>query len=160
MMLVLFISLEIFVIYKSKAEAAVSLKDVEVVYHRLCVANNGCPNLRIIRSREINSMATKGEIIIFTGMLKFLDNRDQLALVLGHELGHVHNGDPHNFWHTFNMEYHADQYGAYLASKAKFNRCKGVKYFNKTMKYFGDGTSVGHPMNSLRLQRVNYDCNK
>ncbi len=138
--------------------ASVSIQDVKIVYHRLCITNGGCPNLRVVRDKQVNADSQCTEIVIYTGMLKFLDNRDQLAIILGHELGHLHNGDCTNIWHTFSMEYHADQYGVNLATKAKFNRCKGIKWFNKTMMYFGDYTSIDHPMDSLRLQRINYKC--
>lgn len=41
-------------------------------------------------SREINAWAAPGGLIVVTtGMMEFLENEDELAFILGHELGHV-----------------------------------------------------------------------
>jgi predicted Zn-dependent protease len=40
------------------------------------------------RSREINAFADGDRIVVTQGMLRFLENDDELALVMGHELAH------------------------------------------------------------------------
>ncbi|SNT29047.1 Peptidase family M48 [Ekhidna lutea] len=45
-------------------------------------------------SGEINAFATiDGHIYVFSGLLKFVDNPEQLAGILAHEIGHHENGD-------------------------------------------------------------------
>ncbi|WP_370086291.1 M48 family metallopeptidase [Ekhidna sp.] len=48
----------------------------------------------IDNSSEINAFATiDGHIYMFSGLLKFVDNPEQLAGILAHEIGHHENGD-------------------------------------------------------------------
>lgn len=43
----------------------------------------------VLDTKEVNAFAAPGGIVfVTTGMLQFLDNEDQLAGVLGHEMGH------------------------------------------------------------------------
>ncbi|WP_462250300.1 M48 family metallopeptidase [Ekhidna sp.] len=45
-------------------------------------------------SNEINAFATlDGNIYVFSGLIKFVDNPEQLAGILAHEIGHHENGD-------------------------------------------------------------------
>lgn len=44
--------------------------------------------VRLARNREANSFATARNVVIYTGMLDFVQSDDELALVIGHELGH------------------------------------------------------------------------
>jgi hypothetical protein len=41
---------------------------------------------------SINAGATFGEIVVSTGMLRFVRSDDELALILGHELAHITQG--------------------------------------------------------------------
>jgi len=46
--------------------------------------------IRVIESDEVNAMALpSGDIYVTTGLLAFADGQDELAGVLGHEIGHV-----------------------------------------------------------------------
>ncbi len=45
-------------------------------------------------SNEINAFATlDGNIYVFSGLIQFVDNPEQLAGILAHEIGHHENGD-------------------------------------------------------------------
>ena len=49
----------------------------------------------LLSSAEINAFATlDGNIYVFSGLLEFVDNPEQLAGILSHEIGHHENGDP------------------------------------------------------------------
>ena len=73
-------------------------------------------------------------VTIYEGMLQFVDNDSQLALVIGHELGHIANGDGQTGTPTFAMEYGADLYGFKLAKAKGYNACRGLKLFLKFSK--------------------------
>ena len=50
---------------------------------------NGCYYyFRLERNNEINAVADGKNIFIFTGMMRFVENDDQLAAVMAHELAH------------------------------------------------------------------------
>ena len=49
----------------------------------------------VIESEQINAFATLGgHIFVFDGLMKALDDENSLAMVLAHEVAHVHNRDP------------------------------------------------------------------
>lgn len=48
----------------------------------------------LVKSEQINAFATlDGHIFVFSGLLSFVDNPEQLAGILAHEIGHHENGD-------------------------------------------------------------------
>ena len=50
-------------------------------------------NVYVVQKKEINAFTIAGGNIYFTtGMLDFLENDDELAMVMGHEIGHNENG--------------------------------------------------------------------
>lgn len=58
---------------------------------------SACPEVGIYRSKEVNAFATgpsakRGLVAVSTGLLEQL-NKEQLRGVLGHEIGHIANGD-------------------------------------------------------------------
>ena len=75
-------------------------------------------------SEEVNAFAEQRHVVITEGMLTLLPRDDQLALVIGHELGHILAG------HTMggvdpgrgtNEEAEADYLGVYLAARAGYD---------------------------------------
>lgn len=139
--------------------ASVTFTQAKHVFSRLQSVNH--TSYKLIYDKEVdnlNAYASKQGVIINQGMLDFLENKDQLAIILAHELGHMARGDQNRWLGSYQQEYHADQYGANLAVKAGYNRCKGVQWFKKSMRLWGDDTSRSHPMDSLRYGRINYGC--
>lgn len=66
---------------------------IEKAGAELCVAahlqKNGCYYyFKMSRDEEINSQADGKNIIIFTGMMRFVENDDELAAVMAHEFAH------------------------------------------------------------------------
>ncbi len=49
---------------------------------------------RVVENDELNAFAqrTKNQIIVYRGLLDFVESDDQLAFVIGHEIGHIFVG--------------------------------------------------------------------
>jgi hypothetical protein len=62
-------------------------------------------------------------INVTLGMLDFIDNRDQLAVVIGHEIGHIILGHTMGNTHEPENEYKSDMIGMFLAHKAGYSLC-------------------------------------
>lgn len=128
---------------------AVSFSEAEKIYHNI-LAQNGIrigPKLIFSNSNEVNASASVLWITVNKGMLN-ITNRNEIALVLGHELAHWklgHGGSSHT------NEYAADRLGFYYASKAGYNACSGIKVFNK----FKQSESSTHPHPQKRKQKFN-----
>jgi Zn-dependent protease with chaperone function len=119
------------------------------VYAKLVKANKFIftPPLYVIKSNKVNAKATWGSITIYTGMLKFLRNEHELAMVLGHELAH------YKLWHTRSShknEYAADKRGALYAQKAGYNKCYGGLFLLR-FKYKPNKT---HPPSKDRYKNL------
>lgn len=111
--------------------------------------------LTIVSSNQINAGSRPGEVIITTSMLKFLDNKDQLALVLGHEFAHIVH---HDMPGSTKSESRADIYGFFLAKKAGYNVCRGAAIFLKFAKYFGNNNTDYHPKDLDRYNNLIRYC--
>lgn len=142
------------------AHSSVSFSAAQKVLSKLQKVNGTSYKLLYDKDENANAYASKQGVVINQGMLNFLDNKDQLALILAHELGHMAVGDQNKpeWVRTYQSEYNADQYGANLAVMAGYNRCRGVQWFKKSMRLWGDDTSRDHPMDSLRYGRISYGC--
>jgi len=83
-----------------KQETAIS-KDENIKQYVLCVANKIIPNVKqnpdpkqwevqVFDDDQANAFALPGyKIGVYTGLLKYAENQDQLAAVMGHEVAHV-----------------------------------------------------------------------
>lgn len=128
---------------------AMSFNQAEVVYNKL-VRSNGFtnyPRLVYSSSRDVNASAGGLRITVNAGLLRFVRNSNELAVVLGHELAHyrlAHHGS------TPSNEYAADSLGASYAAKGGYNRCDGAKVILR----FHDKGSKTHPPSDKRYNRI------
>lgn len=104
------------------------------------------PKLKFSNSKEVNAYQSGSTITINQGMLN-ITNKDELALVIGHELAHYKLGH-HNSNHR--NEYAADALGYQYAAKAGYNVCRGKNLFKK----FRKGASNTHPDPRDRINRL------
>jgi len=115
---------------------------------------------RVIETDEINAFAIAGgNVYVTTALLDFIDNEDQLAFVIGHEIGHIDRkhsslmiqalalaysiggtdaemiaGIAYNILttpFTKYQEYDADQAGAYFSHNAGYDAYASLKFFDK-----------------------------
>jgi len=118
-------------------------------------------SLIIVDTPMVNAWTNGSYIAITTGMLKFLHNNDEIAFVLGHELGHVllgHTSLPDDLGPQIH-ESNADKYGAYLAIRAGYDICAGKKVWDRMIEKYGAMTASSddiHPGNVKRADDLNF----
>lgn len=73
-------------------------KKLEAIFHRLWYANSDVPGIKdhnwrliiIDDPKNINAFVLPtGHVFVYTGLINFLQNDDELAIVLGHEMAHA-----------------------------------------------------------------------
>lgn len=101
----------------------------------------------IIESYRIQGYSQHNRIVLTTGMLRYIQNKDELASVLAHELSHI---VLHHTKSTPKNELYADQQGAYYMKNAGYNICRGFRVILR----FNDPWSSTHPSSVYRYQHV------
>lgn len=140
--------------------------DAQVVsiYERLS-HNSGqdVPPLIILQSPIVNAWTDGSSVVITTSMLEVMQNEDQIAMVLGHEIAHAINNDVlHDDQEQSIVEAHADKLGAFIMMRAGFDICKGKDFFTRMKDLYGDtAASQDHPSFAFRHDQLNLpQCNK
>lgn len=139
--------------------ASVTAEQVKRVFANLARASNSHVFIFIDNNPKINASTDITGVHMYTGMMRFLENEDQLAIILGHELGHVVNND---IWHKQYkyMETRADLYGFNLTKAAGYNACSGIKVLRNFVVVLGDKKNKTHPRNSIRYKALLKYCMK
>jgi predicted Zn-dependent protease len=131
-----------------KAETPLS-KDVKTNNYVRCVSNSllmatpgdmQAQNWEIVvfESEQVNAFALPGgKIGVYTGLLKVAENQDQLAAVIGHEIGHVIAGHSNERLST------NQALQTVLALGDAGMKAYGVKYQQELMTAFGLGAQYG-----------------
>lgn len=129
---------------------AMTFGQAQAIYVKLC-ANNGFtkhPVLTLNPTSEVNASYFGNTIMVNKGMLTYVHNADELALIIGHELGHYAKRNA--TLTDYQAEYGADADGAIYAAKAGYNRCIGAKAILR----FHDPDSSDHPASIKRYNRI------
>lgn len=89
-------------------------------------------------------------ITLYTGLIE-RHNKDEIALVIGHELSHyaLHHDES-----TPINEMLADKLGAFLAMKAGYNMCNGRMIYLNWAKESGDHLDDDHPSHLYRYTQL------
>jgi len=82
---------------------------------------------------------------VTAGMLEFVQNKDQLAVIIGHEFGHVILGHTMSDGHKAEDEYHADMVGMLLAHKAGYSLCGMDKFWRAMGENYMSLHTGSHP---------------
>lgn len=98
-------------------------------------------------------------VVVSSGLLPYIDNDDELAFIMGHEMAHAldaYQGVPRWIAMKFNSkayEYKADLIGIDLMEKAGYNPIAAITEMNKWMpeSMFDGGIFTTHPKTSKRL---------
>lgn len=102
--------------------------DVQLIYNRMVLANNikALPiHVKKGVLKTCSLACTNGhEITVSEELLKLVHNEDELASVIGHEMGHA----------TYKSELKADVLGLKYAKRAGYNYCKAAQFLKGYMK--------------------------
>lgn len=142
---------------KSRAQIA------QLVYSDL-IKYTGVPGIypekiQIADSEEINAWASVDGVTITTGMLKFIHSTDEIAGVIGHEIGHIILG------HTIVedgidqrvKEANADKYGTYLMLKGGYDVCQERNIWVRFVQTYGNGIlTQSHPSEIDRIDALTF----
>ena len=112
------------------------------------------PPLSIQNDPVINAYASNNEIIVTTGMLNFCRTKDELAAVIGHEMGHIlmaHTIVDRALIDSRVQESNADKFGVYLMLRVGYNICDAKRLWIDIREKEGDSTMTSsHPDYSFR----------
>lgn len=132
--------------------------NVRKVYKNLTTyLGRPAPKLNIIQSSIVNAWWDGKEITITTGILQTFQSDDELAEVLGHELGHyalyhMELSDKGIVTKEEDLEDSADRYSIYLMLRAGYNICNAKNWMERTRLTEGDKFSpLDHPSKSYRI---------
>ncbi len=137
------------------------------IYYNLRM-NSGAPEMlpaRLTISQApltINAYAAPGRIILTSGALNFVKSKDELAEVLGHEMGHImmmHSSMRANIKNIDQrlLEANADKFGLYLMLKSGYNICKARDFFVRLNKQNGDSVlTTDHPGYTQRIDELTF----
>jgi hypothetical protein len=141
----------------------------------------------IINSKTINALVGPGgKVFITTGILKFFKNDDELAIVLGHELGHIENGHiekkikrknvakefgefgiiTSNLFSIFLSPFESveesvsDRTGLYLAYKAGYDPMKGIEVIKRMSSFDEEKNTVNDFFKTHPYSIDRYNCSK
>lgn len=122
------------------------------------------PPLTISNQGIVNAYTTSEGVVLYRGLLEKL-NKDEIALVLGHEvshfvLGHVSFNAPLTVAQIRIDEMQADKYGAVLMMRAGYNICEGRKFFLILNMLYGDNMDQDHPDFAFRYDQLNINCGR
>lgn len=138
----------IILLFFSITSDAATFQQAQEIYQKLIKNNHiGGPILVYSNSMVVNAYTNSKSIKITRGMLLFVQNRDELALILGHELAHYNLHHPGS---TPKREYEADHLGGVYMSHIGGNICHGAE----VIKRFHDNGSNTHPPSNLRYLQL------
>lgn len=127
---------------------AMSFAKAQQIYNKILIANgwNFSPRLVYSSSKAVNAYGSAIQITINQGMLDFVGNDEhQMALILGHELGHARG-----FGAGPAQEIKADKYGARQMSNAGYSVCKGAVFHRR----INNPPSFTHPSSKERVKAL------
>lgn len=154
--------------YISSAEAAKIQKEVSKVGIRL-LNSNGLKNRTVFffdanSSRKAYSIHRDRQIIIYRGLYVLLDDEDQLAAVLGHEISHSmdsYDGIFRGFFHNLNnlctprkYEYKSDKRAVDYMVNAGYNPVALIVVMSKVFPQTRYERCCTHPLTSRRMMEV------
>lgn len=117
--------------------------------------------LIIDENSQLNAYTDGTKVVLFRGMINFVANTDELALILSHELAHValrHVVFPQFANESLATEANADKMGAVYMMKAGYNICIAREFWKRMRDGYGNSQGGSHPDYSYRYDELNIGC--
>ncbi len=141
-------------------ENGLTKQDVVEVYNTLQKYTGlpgGIPHLVIEDNPVINAWITPEALTITTGMLHFVHNKDELAAVVGHEMGHFMLQHFELGGDSRIHEANADKFGTYLVLRAGYDVCGGQELWKRLDDTYGDPIITdSHPSHAQRAWELDF----
>lgn len=100
-------------------------------------------------------------VVITLGMLNFVNNKHELAGIIGHEIAHLELGHTITKEHSYLDEYHSDMLGLYYVRRAGFNPCGIGQLWGRFKGNVIALTPNSHPIKVTREQYMTLpNCTK
>lgn len=131
-----------------------AVRSGEVQHYRL-LPSEKCDYLpTLIVDEHLRAFSDTTGLAVSTGMVRFAETDDELAIILGHELAHIIMKSHGSRLRNKNKEDFADWLGVYLASCAGYDAERGIRFWRRYKKRPFDFLSVSHRSNSARYKRL------
>ncbi len=117
------------------------------------------PALVIQDNPLINAWISEGGLVITTGIIKFVKNKDQLAAIIGHEMGHYMLGHLRNELTDDSRMHEAncDKIGIELMLRAGYNPCEAREVWLSFDEWGGDPILTStHPSPAQRAWQLDF----
>lgn len=129
-------------------------EDPQVIFTKVLAASGLNVNehkLYIDSDPSPNAYTDYTNVYIHVGMLEFVKSDDELAAIIGHELGHIydHKVNGHE-WQGHPSEARSDVLGIQFANKAGYKGCALGELFFRIFNTYGDSYPNSHPQRSER----------
>lgn len=145
--------------YKSLTYKIQATRDI---YKRLSLhTGQATVPLNIEYSGVVNAWTNGSSITMTTGFLEFIDNNDEIAGILAHEMAHVmlRHVEPTSPLSTVDKEAVADKMSAYLLLRSGYNVCRANELWIKLREVnsgdYADPYNYDHPSYSYRYHALN-----
>jgi hypothetical protein len=149
-----------------KAQFKITDDEVHEMYTKIVAASGQTQDalrLYINDADTINAYNDGSSIVIYRGLINYVQSKDELALVVAHEVAHgmlqhlgkLHTNIPSE---VAVLENNADKYGAILMMKAGYDVCLGRNLFLRWSASYGNALNQDHPPHSFRYAELNIKC--
>lgn len=115
------------------------------------------PPLTVADTPMVNAWMTPDGMTVTTGMLNFLHNKDELAAVIGHEIGHFVLQHFELGGDSRIHEANADKFGAFIMMRAGYDPCAIEGLWDRMTDQFGDQILTdSHPGSAQRAYEMKF----
>lgn len=155
--------------YVNSRTHKISNERVQEIYHKLLTETGQVQDalpLQVDESSTVNAFNDGSRVVIYRGMLNFVTNEDELALVLGHEIAHgmlkhlAYQEFLSSTLSTSEAEANADKMGAVYMLKAGYNVCVARDLWRRMRIEDGNAQGQDHPTFSYRYDELDIGCGK
>ncbi len=121
------------------------------------------PPIFLVSTPEVNAWTDGSSIVVTTALLDFLENENELALIIAHEMSHdiLAQTTDGTIQNQPRMEENADRLGSFLMMQAGYDLCSGREFMQRFYDTYGEPPASDiHPPWVTRYKLVDVFCSK